>query len=135
MLLQCKIYHKYSFEAENEKEAYKYEIEENDLDDSYNNEILEDVSEIITKFCKKYKDNIKIGNKDNLKAIDENNYIDIMNYYESTDISSYHEQVNVTDTYCIYMELNNVSKDIIETKLDTELNKLNDEISYVISEV
>ena len=135
MLLQCKIYHKYSFEAENEKEAYKYEIEENDLDDSYNNEILEDVSEIITKFCKKYKDNIKIGNKDNLEAIDENNYIDIMNYYESTDISSYHEQVNVTDTYCIYMELNNVSKDIIETKLDIELTKLNDEISYVISEV
>ena len=132
MLYEVKIHNNYSFDAENEKEAYKYEIGENDLDDSYID--LEDVSDIITKFCKKYKDNIKIGDKDNLEAIEENDYIDIMNYYESTDISSFYEHVNVTDTYCIYIELNNVSKDIIETNLGTELDELND-VSYEVSEV
>lgn len=135
MLYELKIYNNYSFDAENEKEAYKYEIQENDLDDSYNNEILEDVSEIITKFCKKYKDNIKIGDKDNLEAVDENKYIYITFYYESTNISSYYEHVNVTDTYCIYIELNDVSKDIIETGLSNELDELGDDISYEVSEV
>lgn len=135
MLYELKLHNEYSFEAENEKEAYKYETLENDLDDSYDNEILEDVSKIITKFCKKYKDNIKIGDKDNLETVDENRYIDIMCYYESTDISSCYETVNVADTYCIYIELNNVSKDIIETELSSELDELGDDILYDVSEV
>lgn len=134
MLYELKIHHDYSFDAENEKEAYKYENGENDLA-TCDDEILDDVSEIITNVFKKYKDNIKIGYKDNLEVVDENKYIDITLYYDSDNISSYYEHVNVTDTYCIYIELNNVSKDIIETILSSELSVLGDDISYEISEV
>lgn len=142
MLYKIDIYTQFTFKAKNEEEAYKYDMGELEIDydkleidSSYEDttDLIESASNSFTNFCKKYKDNIKIGTKDKLEPIDENHtYIDLTNYYRGCYSSASYEYVHITIHYCIYIELCDLDKSIIDTEL---FNQLDDCIDCEYTEV